>query len=130
MGVKARGRPPSAFTVAVNSASPEYLVLLGQGPHVNSDVLTSASESAATIHKTRREILKHYQQEGATTANGLRSDVRKSRLAVITQALNDPRRAQLSASNVAAILSKELGLSPHTLRKDIAEIRKLTGPSS
>ena len=58
MGVKARGRPPSSFTVAVNSGSPEHLALLARGLHVNSDVLTSASESAEMIQKTRREILR------------------------------------------------------------------------
>ena len=131
MVTKARGRPPSPLIGAVQSVSPKYAAVLARAANrVNGEVLTSSEDSATALQKTRREILKHYQFEGGATANAVRSDERKVRLAKITEALNDPRRSQLSTKRMAEILSEQLGRSPHTLRKDIAEIRKLTGPTS
>lgn len=117
---------------ALQSVRPEYAAVLARAANrVNEDLLTSPEDSAVALKKTRREILLFYKCEGAVTANTVRSDERKVRLAQIREALNDPRRAGLSRlSNwrAAEILCEQFGLSLRTLRQDIAEIRKLTGP--
>ena len=117
--------------MALQNAAPERLAILAAtAQRINDDVLPTGIAAAAEARKTRREILQHYQPTGSTMANNERTGERLIRLERIRKALAAPKLAQLTASSAAAHLSGELELSPHTLRKDIAEIRKLTGPTS
>ena len=97
---------------------------------INGDVLRTEMDATTEDRKIRREILQHYQTKGSTLANDERNGERLKRLKFIGEALDDPKLARMTASSAAAHLSPVIGLSPHTLRKDIAEIRKLTGPTS
>lgn len=128
-----RGRPPGEFALALSVAPPKYLAELHtQSNRTNADVLGDPRENAAATAKTRREVMQHFQKVGGEQANDVRNEVRVARFDVIQAALRDPLRnlAKLSDSRAAEILSVELGLSPNTLRRDIAEIRKLIGPTS
>jgi hypothetical protein len=117
--------------LAIAGTNPERLATLAhEAKRINADVITPPEMASATIRQTWREIFQHYQPKGSTLANTERNGERLNRLKRIGEALDDPKLARLSASSAAAHLSSLLGLSPHTLRKDIAEIRKLTGPTS
>ena len=128
---RGRGRPDGPFTAALRSVSLERMALLTDiAQRINGDVIQTAAAATAEANKTRREILQHNQPKGAVMANEDRNRERMNRLVRLRKALENPKLAQLTASSAAMHLSTELGLSPHTLRKDIAELRKLTGPTS
>jgi len=124
---RGRGRPPSETTVFLRTTAPEYLKR--DGPGINRGVLETPKDFAVNLAKTRREIRQHYQREGAAAARSInvqRSADRKKRLIEVALRLKNPVVANMSISSAAAHLSTKLGLSPHTLRKYIAEIRKLS----
>lgn len=126
---RVRGRPLGPFSAAVAATDAERLVKLARCAEcINGDVITPQKMASVNIRKTRREIFQHYQPEGSAVANETRADERIKRLALIEAALNDQSRNLRRLSNIRAadILAGEFGLSLHTLRKDVAEIRKLT----
>ncbi len=128
---RGRGRPPSETTVFLRAKAPEYLKR--DGPGINRDVLEVPQEFAVNLAKTRREIRQHYQRDGVAAARSInvqRSADRDKRLIDVELGLQNSVVANMSVSSAAAHLSTQLGLNPHTLRKYIAEIRKLSRPSS
>lgn len=127
---KGRGRPPGETTLFKRMPLPDYLMRPGNS-NINDDILQSAEAAAGEMARTRRQILQHFQPMGADEANAVRKDDRNARLKLISEKLMDPARnfGRMSAIDAAARLASELGFSKHTLRKDIAEIRKLTGPT-
>jgi hypothetical protein len=73
--------------------------------------------------------LPQFQRQGGAIANHNRSKQRSVSIERVTVALNNPVLARMSDLSAAVNLATEMKLSPHTLRKYIAQIRKLTGPS-
>lgn len=128
---RGRGRPKGDFARAIECAPPAYLTkLAGVAESINGEFLPNDA-TAAEISKTRREIMQVYQVEGGLIANETRINARAKRLEIIAKALADPLRnvGRLSDIRAAEMLSLDLKLSKHTLRRDIAELRKLIGPT-
>jgi hypothetical protein len=74
--------------------------------------------------------LPQFQRQGGAMANMDRANRRKEAVGRVAILLNNPILARMSDLSAAAHLAAEIGLRPHTLRKYIAQIRKLTGPTS
>jgi hypothetical protein len=129
--VKGRGRPPSDFTNAGANLSEDRRRQLGlDAERINSEVIPTPKQLAESARKTRREVLQHYQPEGAPAANQVRELDRVARLQKVAEVLDNSKFARMSAYSAAVHISKGTGLSPRTVRQYIAEIRKLAGPSS
>ena len=117
---RGKGRPPGEFGAALSGASPEHLAYLR---NIAKGINGELNEPAG-------KYLPQFQRQGGPMANEQRSIQRNAGLERVAIALREPILARMSDSSAAVHLATEMKLSPHTLRKYIAQIRKLTGPTS